>query len=70
VRKGFLLNHLISDTLPGGTANSDPVTGQAGWYDVRVRIYPDDGEQGVAFEKAKPPAAPSAHDPLIRGSKQ
>ncbi len=39
-REGFLLNHLISDTLPGGTSNSDPVTGQAGWYDVRVRIYP------------------------------
>jgi len=39
-RKGFLLNHLITDTLPGATSNSDPVTGQAGWYDVRVRIYP------------------------------
>jgi anaerobic selenocysteine-containing dehydrogenase len=38
--KGFILNHLISDTLPGGTSNSDPVTGQAGWYDVRVRIVP------------------------------
>ncbi|HEY5636674.1 MAG TPA: molybdopterin oxidoreductase family protein [Burkholderiales bacterium] len=41
-RKGFLLNHLISDRLPAGdgaeTSNSDPVTGQAGWYDVRVRI--------------------------------
>ena len=43
-RKGFLLNHLISEELPLGTgpgtvSNSDPVTGQAGWYDVRVRIY-------------------------------
>ena len=43
-RKGFLLNHLITEELPlpgGATAlsNSDPVTGQAGWYDVRVRIY-------------------------------
>jgi anaerobic selenocysteine-containing dehydrogenase len=41
---GFLLNHLITDELPGDGAhrisNSDPVTGQAGWYDVRVRIYP------------------------------
>jgi len=42
-RLGFLLNHLITDELPGshGSArisNSDPVTGQAGWYDVRVRI--------------------------------
>jgi anaerobic selenocysteine-containing dehydrogenase len=39
-RRGFLLNHLISDALPDGTSNSDPVTGQAGWYDVRVRIRP------------------------------
>ncbi len=44
-KQGFLLNHLISEELPssGGTgqvSNSDPVTGQAGWYDVRVRIYP------------------------------
>jgi anaerobic selenocysteine-containing dehydrogenase len=42
-RKGFLLNHLIADELPsanGPISNSDPVTGQAGWYDVRVRIYP------------------------------
>jgi anaerobic selenocysteine-containing dehydrogenase len=38
--KGFILNHLITDTLPGNTSNSDPVTGQAGWYDVRVRVSP------------------------------
>ena len=42
-RKGFLLNHVISEELPSGdggrVSNSDPVTGQAGWYDVRVRIY-------------------------------
>jgi len=41
-RKGFLLNHLISELLPpdGGYrhANGDPVTGQAAWYDLRVRI--------------------------------
>jgi anaerobic selenocysteine-containing dehydrogenase len=36
--KGFILNHVISDRLPDGTSNSDPITGQAGWYDVRVRI--------------------------------
>jgi anaerobic selenocysteine-containing dehydrogenase len=40
--KGFVLNHLITDELADGAArtisNSDPVTGQAGWYDVRVRI--------------------------------
>jgi sulfite dehydrogenase (quinone) subunit SoeA len=40
--KGFLLNHLISELLPsdGGYsyANADPITGQAAWYDLRVRI--------------------------------
>ena len=39
-RLGFILNDLIADRLPGGLSNSDPVTGQAGWYDVRVRISP------------------------------
>jgi anaerobic selenocysteine-containing dehydrogenase len=38
--RGFILNHVISDRLPDDTSNSDPITGQAGWYDVRVRIYP------------------------------
>ena len=43
-RQGFLLNHLISEELPATgdgehLSNSDPVTGQAGWYDVRVRVY-------------------------------
>ena len=44
-RQGFLLNHVISEELPPSEegqhiSNSDPVTGQAGWYDVHVRIYP------------------------------
>ena len=43
-RKGFLLNHLISEELPAhadgpNLSNSDPITGQASWYDVRVRVY-------------------------------
>jgi hypothetical protein len=41
-RLGFLLNHLISEELPGPEgrpiSNADPITGQAAWYDVRVRI--------------------------------
>src|SRR5262249_38176439 len=41
-RKGFLLNHLIAELLPenGGRrdANTDPITGQAAWYDLRVRV--------------------------------
>jgi sulfite dehydrogenase (quinone) subunit SoeA len=37
---GFLLNHLIPERLTGegGLSNSDPVTGQAAWFDLRVRI--------------------------------
>ena len=49
-KQGFLLNHLISEELPSHDAgehisNSDPVTGQAGWFDVRVRIYPAGAEE-------------------------
>ena len=41
--KGFLMNHLISDLLPERDdglrwSNSDPVTGQAAWFDLRVKI--------------------------------
>ncbi len=38
--EGFLLNHLISEVLPGEgrVSNSDPVTGQAAWFDQMVRI--------------------------------
>ncbi|MEX2648568.1 MAG: molybdopterin oxidoreductase family protein [Alphaproteobacteria bacterium] len=36
-RRGFLLNHLIPDVL-GDRSNSDPITGQAAWYDLRVRV--------------------------------
>lgn len=62
-RKGFLLNHLISEELPfdGKTiSNSDPVTGQAGWYDVRVRIRPAEPEEPhESFPQiATVPAAP------------
>ena len=37
-RLGFLLNHLIPEHLGDGHANADPVTGQAAWYDLRVRL--------------------------------
>ena len=48
--KGFLLNHLITEELPSvdgasPLSNSDPITGQAGWYDVRVRIRKADPEE-------------------------
>ena len=65
-RKGFLLNHLISEELPfvpdgsGRISNSDPITGQAGWYDVRVRIRPaEPEEQPISFPQVKAtPAVP------------
>ena len=43
-QQGFLLNHVISEELPAHAdgdhlSNSDPVTGQAAWYDVRVKVY-------------------------------
>ena len=42
-KQGFLLNHVISELLPPKESgyrysNSDPVTGQAAWYDLRVRL--------------------------------
>jgi anaerobic selenocysteine-containing dehydrogenase len=43
--KGFILNHLIAEELPFSDkkgsfiSNSDPLTGQAGWYDVKVKVY-------------------------------
>ena len=43
--RGFLLNHLISDALPRGVyANADPITGQAAWYDLRVKLARADAE--------------------------
>jgi anaerobic selenocysteine-containing dehydrogenase len=58
-RKGFLMNHLIHELLPPKGdgmrwSNSDPVTGQAAWYDLRVRI-----------EKSEPAAMSEPHLPAI-----
>lgn len=59
--KGFLMNHLISELLPkkgdanDNVTNSDPITGQAAWYDLKVKIYPAD-EEGTypVFPMIKP----------------
>jgi anaerobic selenocysteine-containing dehydrogenase len=42
-KKGFLLNHLIKELLPAQAdgqrwSNSDPITGQAAWFDLKVKI--------------------------------
>ncbi|MCG6888572.1 MAG: molybdopterin oxidoreductase family protein [Gammaproteobacteria bacterium] len=49
-KKGFLLNHLISEEIPAAAgehrySNSDPITGQAAWYDLRVRVYKADAHE-------------------------
>ncbi len=64
-QQGFLLNHLIAEELPANEdgdhlSNSDPVSGQAGWYDVRVRVYKaDDNEEKVSWPQFRAmPALP------------
>jgi anaerobic selenocysteine-containing dehydrogenase len=40
--EGFLLNHLIGERAADRAyANGDPVTGQAAWFDLKVRLEPD-----------------------------
>ncbi|PWG16795.1 molybdopterin oxidoreductase family protein [Salibaculum griseiflavum] len=56
--KGFLLNHLIHELLPEKGdgqrwSNSDPVTGQAAWFDLRVKI-----EKAPAPKEAQPAFGP------------
>ena len=59
-QQGFLLNHIISEELPlekrgEYLSNSDPVTGQAAWFDVRVKIYKaDDDEPRVTSPQFEP----------------
>ena len=57
--KGFLLNHLIHELLPARGdghrwSNSDPITGQAAWFDLRVRI-----------EKVSPPSEVQPNFPAL-----
>jgi sulfite dehydrogenase (quinone) subunit SoeA len=54
-RQGFLLNHVISEELPvrgseARVSNSDPITGQAAWYDVRVRVLRDEAQHDARTE--------------------
>ena len=75
--EGFLLNHLIAELLPPRGdgyryANSDPVTGQAAWYDLRVRIEKAD-EAGTQprFEPLRAPQGlPPRPDILRYGAKR
>jgi len=52
---GFLLNHLIGERASNRTyANGDPVTGQAAWFDLKVRLEhdPEPRVPGHRFEPA------------------
>jgi sulfite dehydrogenase (quinone) subunit SoeA len=68
--QGFLLNHAIAELLPekGGLghrySNSDPITGQAAWFDLRVRLEKCDaveaGETSPLHPTlASPPGSPA-----------
>ncbi|WP_175689480.1 molybdopterin oxidoreductase family protein [Burkholderia anthina] len=72
-QRGFLLNHVITDELPDAAragarlSNSDPVTGQAGWYDVQVRIYPAEADAATTLPQFAPmPALPGTPRVLQR----
>ncbi|HUT47875.1 MAG TPA: molybdopterin oxidoreductase family protein [Alphaproteobacteria bacterium] len=75
-KQGFLLNHLIDECLPqqpGGMrySNSDPVTGQAAWYDLRVRMEKvvageDVGETAPQFEPLAPPPGLAERPRILR----
>ena len=67
-QEGFLLNHLIHELLPPKGdglrwANSDPITGQAAWFDLRVRIERADSKGPVE------PMAPKTPSPVGQGPK-
>ncbi len=64
--KGFLLNHLIHELLPPKGdgmrwANSDPITGQAAWFDLRVKISKSD------VPNEAQPAIPPIKSPVGKG---
>ena len=60
--EGFLLNHLIHELQPAKGdglrwSNSDPVTGQAAWFDLKVRLEKTTApqESQPSFEEIKSP---------------
>ncbi len=74
-QKGFLLNHLIDELLPERAsgyryAAADPVTGQAAWYDLRVRVERADNDAETTslpqFEPLRPPQRRPAPAGTIR----
>jgi anaerobic selenocysteine-containing dehydrogenase len=67
-KKGFLLNHIIHELLPPKGdglrwSNSDPITGQAAWYDLRVRIEKADPPEDQTSQPQFEPVAKTANTP-------
>jgi sulfite dehydrogenase (quinone) subunit SoeA len=74
-QRGFLLNHVISEWLPAQDrprfANADPVTGQAAWYDLRVKVDEmraggDRRDRPAPDVAETPPNMPHRHPALQR----
>ena len=68
VTKGFLLNHLIHELLPPKGdgmrwANSDPVTGQAAWFDLRVKIEKTSNPDGISKPNVEAQKSPVGQGP-------
>lgn len=71
--RGFLLNHLIPDRDSSDTmSNSDPVTGQAAWFDLRIRLSKADDQSDAAVPRESvqgpPPGFDRSPDELKYGS--
>ena len=67
--EGFLLNHIINELQPPKGdgmrwANSDPITGQAAWFDLRVKI-----EKAVPKPPESQPSFPPIKSPVGKGPK-
>jgi anaerobic selenocysteine-containing dehydrogenase len=65
--KGFLLNHLIHELQPPKGdglrwSNSDPVTGQAAWFDLRVKIEKAE-QQAESSPRFEPITSPVEQGP-------
>ncbi|QPC88060.1 molybdopterin-dependent oxidoreductase [Mesorhizobium sp. NBSH29] len=73
-KKGFLMNHLIHELLPPKKdgmrwSNSDPITGQAAWYDLRVRIEKAESEPRISqpqFPAVAEPGETAPHPDELR----
>ncbi|MCH9705662.1 MAG: molybdopterin-dependent oxidoreductase [Proteobacteria bacterium] len=77
--EGFLMNPLISEWLPPTTengetvpvTNSDPITGQAAWYDLRLAIEKMTAAEATEIKKSRqaaitPPADYPPQESILR----